>query len=121
MKTPMICLGALLACCFAVYGQQGTWEECGHGWTCAKMGTTTYAFEREPFDVAPQQWATYSQQVKKITVCDMGCVEIESPFGPREFEIVEHTHIGCADPRRALITTEDGVRHCYDLGRLENR
>ena len=114
----------VLACVFAVYGQQTPsgatgvdmlWNDAQRGYMCSRNGGDfrhctpedlryfgllvdkqaiihdpgpwRIEYSGEPFDVAPQEWATYESR----------------PL----------THWGCADPRRALITTEDGVKHCY--------
>lgn len=140
MKT--LILFAVLACCFAVYGQGGHWEPplptvyhegdwCGggsgskdvvcadgvHKWVDKQtVGVVPHFFgiEREPFDVAPQQWDIYRWQNNNNCPKYQACIAIYiSPTLEAE------THWDCKmDPRRTLLTSEDQVKHCYDLGRL---
>lgn len=71
------------------------------------------ALKREPFDVAPQQWAVYEWRWNKS--CDMGSC-IENPAMGSHLEEVKHE--ACADPHRVPLTSEDQVKHCFDFSRL---
>lgn len=140
MKTPMICLEAVLACCFAVYGQQGTnpskhndpFGKCtfviDHQFASAAEAQAELEAEDirrgcnvspkpEPIDVAPQQWATYEPYRGTyfphcVAVGDNGVVQCDIP------PPIETKHWGCADPKRVLLTSEDQVKHCFDFSRL---
>ena len=60
------------------------------------------------FDTPPQQWATYHWH-------DDTCIKmIEGTGACLIISGLEETkHWGCADPRRTLLTSEDGVKHCF--------
>ena len=66
-------------------------------------------------DVAP---ITEEYGAVGYTVCDMGCVWVESPTPSfPDMKLTRRTRFTCADKTRFLMTAEDGTKHCLVLGR----
>lgn len=81
------------------------------------QGVATKATYAEPFDETPQEWATYEWEPTP-PICESnpnfgGMVSCEAVYlGPT---LTEEKAFGCVDPRRILLSSEDGKKHCYSF------